>query len=539
MRDPHVIAGRYLLGLEAAESALESVKTLVGKIPKSELLSYLEKTSGIKLAKSSLKEKVVAQVLTLNRDELTRLVNHYPSYFALYPNQVELILKCTKLERKRWAEEKKLTVVAYKDFDYGEFAIYDLLRTLTITEDTITQWREDYQQTIKENRQKGSVKAKLTKQKNLARKAIFKFQYEQAIKQWLTLAPQAIGTLKLAYWTVYVNRWAKTYQLRANNAKKHWEDYSDRSEFFYELKNQAIEILSVSPYTALGFYRPVFHSKEGIKDYYSLFYLELAIPGVEEIFSFHTPYTIGDDFFPNPEELPRIEHTEQEGLFRFGRPLTEDEMIVHTEKTVLDNFNEILTNFSDYNIEQQKLLKWQEVKQRAQQRREAEAAQNQRIMELKQLTVELSLEGVQQIIRQTVQENDGLSLKQLKTKIYNNLVPLAKIPFEFQVYPEYSSGFVKQAIQRQWNAEKILNLIFQYAPSYNPNEPKKLPKQGTVKISQPVLYKNFMITYSPKNKFIIYFFEGKSEKKKKKLQSNIPDLETAKYLIDTKFSRTL
>jgi len=37
--------------------------------------------------------------------------------------------------------------------------------------------------------------------------------------------------------------------------------------------------------------------------------------------------------------LPQVEHNEQDGIFRFGRALFDDEKIIYREKNVIDNFN--------------------------------------------------------------------------------------------------------------------------------------------------------------------------------------------------------
>jgi hypothetical protein len=80
-----------------------------------------------------------------------------------------------------------------------------------------------------------------------------------------------------------------------------------------------------------------------IKDYYSLYYLEIKSDKFPDFsFSFHTPYPIGRKFLPHPETLPYVDHVEQDGIFRFGRPLLEQEKVIHTEKDVLLKFEAAL-----------------------------------------------------------------------------------------------------------------------------------------------------------------------------------------------------
>src|SRR5260370_34039282 len=54
--------------------------------------------------------------------------------------------------------------------------------------------------------------------------------------------------------------------------------------------------------------------------------------------SFHVPYPIGKAFLPPPHALDRVEHAEQDGMFRFGRPLLEGEKLLYREKVVEANF---------------------------------------------------------------------------------------------------------------------------------------------------------------------------------------------------------
>jgi hypothetical protein len=74
--------------------------------------------------------------------------------------------------------------------------------------------------------------------------------------------------------------------------------------------------------------------RDGRADYFALYAMRVAVPAVPETFSFHVPHAIGSAFLPAPQTLPRVKHVEQEGLFRFGRPLTPDEARFFTEAAV-------------------------------------------------------------------------------------------------------------------------------------------------------------------------------------------------------------
>jgi hypothetical protein len=47
---------------------------------------------------------------------------------------------------------------------------------------------------------------------------------------------------------------------------------------------------------------------------------------------------VGKRYFPAPEDLPVVRQMEHPGLFRFGRPLLDDEKITHRERDVLKRF---------------------------------------------------------------------------------------------------------------------------------------------------------------------------------------------------------
>ena len=151
----------------------------------------------------------------------------------------------------------------------------------------------------------------------------------------------------LAFWTVWISRWAKRYQAMGN---------STRENELYGLKNNAMKILYKSGMGKLNFYQPLDPNKihvrmcdehwNGIesidedvaksckkcrynveRDYYSLYYLEFFDDHTKNSYSFHVPYPIGRSFLPNKNFLEKVEHEEKEGMFRFGRPIYDEEKI--------------------------------------------------------------------------------------------------------------------------------------------------------------------------------------------------------------------
>ena len=62
--------------------------------------------------------------------------------------------------------------------------------------------------------------------------------------------------------------------------------------------------------------------------HYALYSLELRLPFLKDVFyGFHVPYSIGKAYLPKPERLACVvEEEASEGLFRFGRPLENEEV---------------------------------------------------------------------------------------------------------------------------------------------------------------------------------------------------------------------
>jgi hypothetical protein len=85
------------------------------------------------------------------------------------------------------------------------------------------------------------------------------------------------------------------------------------------------------------------------KDFYSLFYLEIQDQRIPDFkFGFHTPFSIGKNIFPSLKETPKIIHKEQDGVFRFGRSLFQDERIIYRESFVLKKINAVVKKYRLY-----------------------------------------------------------------------------------------------------------------------------------------------------------------------------------------------
>lgn len=221
-----------------------------------------------------------------------------------------------------------------------------------------------------------------------------RWTWKELTKKWFKIDGFLASAFQLAYWTMFVSRWAKEYQEKTYNTRKYDDKYNEKKELFYKLKTDAIKLLLQSPFKILGFYRPEYPDKEHLhfcnshyeewreirddfgymdkwdffsmfkkeikecpncsytkdKDYYSLFYLEIKDSRVPDFtFKFHTPYPIGKDFFPAKNSLKKVTHLEKnEGLFQFGRSLFDEEKVVYREKDVLKYFEEAIEKYKLY-----------------------------------------------------------------------------------------------------------------------------------------------------------------------------------------------
>lgn len=306
---------------------------------------------------------------------------------SYHPAEVEYILNCTKSERTRWTEEKKLNVVDYKDFKYGMFPLYDAFQIDSIDNSKIEKWRESHKNTVKKNRESAAKKAANTRKKNNDIKKAEKLKILNEIETWNNIDPVASKIFELSYYTMWISRWAKHYQQKKDLKNK---------KYYYDLKKDSIMLLKKASvkypqYFDISFYGPKkkkiksmklcenhydefelffgyeYHTKDDIlryikanedeicscpycdydadDQYYWLYCLKVKCDEIENTsFSFHIPYSIGNAFFEEPEKYRKVAHKEQEGIFRFGRTLKENEYIVHTEDHTLSNFKNAYQN---------------------------------------------------------------------------------------------------------------------------------------------------------------------------------------------------
>ncbi|WP_257348931.1 hypothetical protein [Pseudalkalibacillus decolorationis] len=377
----------------------EKVEKDLSKLTKNQIGKLLTLTQ--KEIRSTKKGELLSRLLAkVNGNNLLikRIYQQFPDEFGAHPSTVEMDLNITKTERLRWTEQKKLKVIRYSSFNkWGSthlYPVYDAYQLKTLSQVKIEKWRAQHKRRVEQNRKKAARKAIETRKQNqILQRAFYENEWKSMLKQWYILDGKLGSTLQLAYWTTWISRWAKEYQLKARNARTKKGQYEEKKRLFYEMKNDSLQRLILSPFSSTSFYQPTYPDKitylqfcphhydmwcierefdyiskwdfykseqseinecpectvEIEKDYYSLFYIVIQSELLKEFrFSFHTPYSIGQPFLPPVTSLPQVSHQEREGLFRFGRTLIEDEKIIFTEKEVLKNFKKAMQKFELY-----------------------------------------------------------------------------------------------------------------------------------------------------------------------------------------------
>lgn len=270
---------------------------------------------------------------------------------ALSPYECEQLLGCTTTERRRWTKDGKLKVSEYKTINkYGRtitYPMYDRECLEALSLETMDRWRSEHEEDLIAKRREAGQKAQESRRQNEELRKEFAIEWKRTLASWYKKGDFALAvSFELAYWTMWLSRWAKEHHRKSRNAIKHSQKYADMEKKFYEMKNEGLKILYKTQNGKLSFYRPEKRDKningQIERDYYSLYYLEVNSPAIPEYgFSFHIPYPIAKQFFPPPENLPQVTHEEQmDSLFRFGRNILTEEKIIFTEKEVVEKWQD-------------------------------------------------------------------------------------------------------------------------------------------------------------------------------------------------------
>jgi hypothetical protein len=365
---------------------------MVDLLPKEQLAHYLGVAPSRRVTKAQLAEQLGSR-LEIDAGEMARFLERFKHEVAFGPWDVEQILECTSTERKRWTADGKLPVLAYREFRKAArdipYPIFDRREILGIAAETVEQWRNEHRSFVQLRRKTGAHKAVASRKAHQQARTAAAATWETMVAVWTSQGSSELAAvLQLAYWTAVVSRWAKVNREKLRGAVKYGERYVAREQAWYEHKNRALQLLLQTPYARVSFYRPEDPDKisftlcdqcdedrremrmsrweyfslfgtsvsrcphctvEREREYYSLFFLEIttdAFPGLR--FAYHTPYPIGKRLgFPRPGKLRRVDHSdaEQEGLFRFGRSLLEEEKIIYREQDVQRHFEAAVAEF--------------------------------------------------------------------------------------------------------------------------------------------------------------------------------------------------
>ncbi len=356
-------------------------------LTKNQIGQFLQVPGIARAAKGDLAQKLLALLAT---DDLAkdRFFETFKSELAVPPWEVETTLGCTSTERKRWVADGKLPILEYRTFHKVArdlpYPVHDRRIIANLSPETIERWRAEQRAFAQLRRKTGVRKATESREAHQQSRQTFRQHWETIVAIWKEhSSPALAAALQLAYWTVWASRWAKENHLKCQGALKHAAMYQLRSDAWYTRKNDAMQVLARTPSARLAFYRPEEPDKLSLnlcshhyetkrelgyeskwdfyadyrpevrrcakcyvdeeRDFYSLYYLEVRAEAFPDLcFAFHMPYPLGKAFWPTPQSLPQVEHLEQDGLFRFGRTLLDDEKITHSEQDVLAHFEAAL-----------------------------------------------------------------------------------------------------------------------------------------------------------------------------------------------------
>lgn len=360
---------------------------LTALLTREQIGQFLQLVRRSKASKGELMQKLLA-LLEADETARERFFETFKCELAMSPWEVEQCLHCTATERKRWTADGKLPILEYRTFHKAgrdlPYPVYDRRVITSLSEEMLARWRAEHHAFVQMRRKTGVRKAAESREAHQHSRQTFRQTWEAMVAIWTEHGPPELSAaLQLAYWTVWASRWAKENHVKRLSALKHYARYEQQSEAWYERKNKAMQVLARTPYARLAFYRPEEPDKLSLNlcqthyqmrrelsyetkwdlyedygpeirrcpkcyvdeehDFYSLYYLEVRAQVFPELcFAFHLPYPIGKTFWPRPQHLPQVEHLEQDGIFRFGRSLLDDEKIIYREKDVLAHFEAAL-----------------------------------------------------------------------------------------------------------------------------------------------------------------------------------------------------
>src|SRR6185312_13310399 len=90
-------------------------KLLSSSLAKVQITEFLGLPQRTKESKAQLVTKL-QQLIEINADQKKRLLDTFPKELAVGPGELESLLQCSKIERKRWVSEGKIPVMESRSF---------------------------------------------------------------------------------------------------------------------------------------------------------------------------------------------------------------------------------------------------------------------------------------------------------------------------------------------------------------------------------------------------------------------------------------
>ncbi len=342
----------------------------------------------LSVSKEELAERL-ADWLNQHPPAAERAAKELPLVLGVTPRELEAALGCTRSERRRWVAEGRLPVCAtmrmyLKAGKWVDVELVDRRAMAALEPGSLESWRAEHQQQVAERRRAGVIRGVERRAQTLSlhRQALQEITALQA--SWLERSggddPLIVAALTAAHWTSWASRRAKWHHEEAVYGQseqeggapkkssrrlpvRHW----NQERRWYVYKDQALRLLYQTGWLRVRWYQPellwieelcgdhyddwceersYLHTSFGefvlqhthelarchdcIRDpnHYALYSLEFRPPVLhDESYQFHVPYSIGKAYLPDPSILSRVAETEaSEGLFRFGRPLENEEV---------------------------------------------------------------------------------------------------------------------------------------------------------------------------------------------------------------------
>jgi hypothetical protein len=190
-----------------------SPKLIEATLSKAQMLEFLGLAKSMKIAKKQLIEELL-QHLEIDPFEKERFLATFLYELAVEPVELEDLLQCTPVERRRWVKEGKLPVLEYRTFRKSgrdlEYPVHDRREILKISQNELQQWREAHQAEVQVHRKAAVQAATERRKENRQIRHHFLLSWQQTIDEWKQKgSEELVVVLVLAYWTLWASRWAK------------------------------------------------------------------------------------------------------------------------------------------------------------------------------------------------------------------------------------------------------------------------------------------------------------------------------------------